>query len=118
MQSLTDVFPPSALCVRWWTSQPLAGWSQPLGNRQCRSRSMTARRIAAGDVGGDADVEGQAVAGQPGAELAAAQVACEAAGAGEQGDGLADDLLLQDVLDVRGLSPRGGGAVAAEPVQV
>jgi len=54
-QSLTEVLPPSALRVRWWTSHP------------------------------------------------AAQVACKAAGAGEQGDGLADDLLLDDALDADGI---------------
>src|SRR5690348_6384405 len=40
------------------------------------------------DVGGDADVQGQAAAAQPGAELAAAQEGRQAAGPGEQGDGL------------------------------
>src|SRR5689334_9973063 len=73
------------------------------------------------DVGADADVQGQAAAAQPGAELAAAQEGRQAAGPGEQGDGLGDDLLLQDVLDVPGVLDAGGiggGAVAAEPVQV
>src|ERR1035441_3203723 len=47
-QSSTLVLPPLAWWVMWWTSQPDAGWSQPLGNRQCLSRWITARRIAAG----------------------------------------------------------------------
>src|ERR1039458_527016 len=47
-QSVQLVWRPLAWWVMWWTSQPDAGWSQPLGNRQCWSRWITARRIAAG----------------------------------------------------------------------
>ncbi|HEU5387751.1 MAG TPA: hypothetical protein VFV73_17790, partial [Streptosporangiaceae bacterium] len=56
---------------------------------------------------------GQAAAGQPGAGLAAAQEARQAAGAGEQGGGLAGDLLLQDVPGVRGV--RGAGRDPGRP---
>jgi hypothetical protein len=48
--SFTDVFPPSALCFVWCTSQAPAGWLQPPAHWQCRSRSMTALRIPAGTV--------------------------------------------------------------------
>src|SRR6185436_7171185 len=49
-QSLTDVVPPWALCVVWWTWQAPAGWWQPPADWQCRSRSSTALRIPAGTV--------------------------------------------------------------------
>src|SRR5690348_15677956 len=49
-QSVTEVFPPSALCVVWWTWQAPAGWVQPPAHWQCRSRSSTAVRIPAGMV--------------------------------------------------------------------
>ena len=48
-QSLTDVFPPWALCFVWCTYAP-AGWLQPPAHWQCRSRNMTALRIPAGIV--------------------------------------------------------------------
>src|SRR4029077_16107607 len=40
-QSLTEVWPPSALCVVWWTWQVPAGWVQPPAHWQCRSRRVT-----------------------------------------------------------------------------
>jgi len=49
-QSFTDVVPPWALCLVWWTWQAPAGWSQPPAHWQCRSRSSTALRIPAGTV--------------------------------------------------------------------
>ena len=49
-QSLTDVFPPRALCRVWCTSHAQAGWLQPPAYWQCRSRSTTALRIPAGTV--------------------------------------------------------------------
>jgi hypothetical protein len=62
-QLLTLVVPPSARWVTWCTSQAAAGWSQPPAQRQCWSRRMTARRMAAGisaDRGGM--VQGEPVA--------------------------------------------------------
>src|SRR6201999_3268745 len=47
-QSVTEVVPPWALCVVWWTWQAPAGWVQPPAHWQCRSRSSTALRIPAG----------------------------------------------------------------------
>src|SRR5690242_19106308 len=49
-QSVTEVVPPWALCVVWWTWQAPAGWVQPPAHWQCRSRSSTALRIPAGTV--------------------------------------------------------------------
>ena len=54
---------------------------------------------------GVADVQRLAGAGQPGAELPAAQEAREAAGTGEKVDGLADDGLLARETNVRRLTP-------------
>ena len=49
-QSVVLVVPPCFLCLTWCTSQTEAGWLQPPGNRQCRSRRVTALRIPAGIV--------------------------------------------------------------------
>src|SRR5439155_12039583 len=49
-QSLTEVFPPLALCFVWCTSHAPAGWRQPPAHWQCRSRNSTALRIPAGTV--------------------------------------------------------------------
>jgi len=51
-----------------------------------------------GDLGAVADVQRQAGSGQPGAELTGAQEAGQAAGAGDQVDGLPRDRLLKPQL--------------------
>ena len=64
------------------------------------------------DVAADPDVQGEAGAGEAGAELPAAQEPGQPARPGQQVDGLADDGLLEGLPDADGARVRRGRAAA------
>jgi len=115
---VTDVGPPLALCLVWCTWQADAGWSHRPAHWQCWSRRVTALRIPAGMFSAYPMSSGRLGPAEAGAELPAAQEARQAAGPGQQVNGLADDSLLERGPGRGGVRSRRAGAVAvaADPV--